>query len=232
MRTYFRLFIISLLTLPLAARATLYEFEYTGKISNLSGDGFGYHLNDSVSGAFTFDLSKSNGNIWKEEYIVDYHSKDNADFVTGYQTENPGQNLDNVFVYDGAEADFSIPRLDAGITIADANYVDYGSGGTRVYGMEVNVVFDDFDWLTNGKINTFSFDDADQLASNSSGVYYDVKFPKGDIGHTQAEYAWFRLSSAKLSIVDVPEPSALSLLILSVITLFLRRRFRFQTVGV
>ena len=223
MRRYFQLFVILLTASPLAAKATLYEFEYTGQISYLSGGGFGYHLNDNVSGAFTFDLAKSNGDIWEEDYIVDYYSKNNADFVKGYQTENLGQNLDNVLVYDGAEADHSIPRLDAGITITDANYVDYGSSGSRTYGMEVNIAIEDFDWLTSGKINAFSFGDSDQLASGSSGIYYDMRFAKDGSNGVQSEYAGFRLSSAKLSLVDVPEPSALLLLFSGGLVLFLRR---------
>ena len=177
MRRYFQWLVIFCTVLPLAAKASLYKFEYTGYVFYLTGGGLGYHMNDSVSGALTFDLANSNGDVWDEDYIVDYHSKNNADFVQGHQTENLGQNIDSVLVYDGVDGNHSLPRMDAGIDIVDANYVDYGASGSRTYGMETNVVFEDFDWLTNGKINTFSFDEADQLASTISyGVYYDSRY--------------------------------------------------------
>lgn len=233
MRGYFRLLIILLTTLPLAAKASLYKFEYTGYMFYLTGDALGYQLNDSVAGSLTFDLADSNGDDWNEDYIVSYGAKNNSDFVKGYQPSNPGQNIDSVLVYDGADADYSIPRLDAGIDIVDANYVetgpnDSGAHESRTYGMEVNVVFDDFDWLTNGKINTFSFNEANQLAETISyGVYYDSRHIVDSNGNHSypSEFAWFRLNSAKLSVVDVPEPSALFLLISGGLVLLLRRRF-------
>lgn len=227
MRGYFRLLIILFAALPLAAKASLFKFDYTGQIFYLTGSGLGYHLNESVAGSLTFDLAKSNGDIWEESYIVDYYSKNNADFVQGYQSSNIGQNIDSVLVYDGAEADYSVPRLDAGIDIIDANYIEYAPNNSRTYGMEVNVVFDDFDWLTNGKINTFAFTDADQLAETTSyGVYYDSRFLTDANGNHSypSEFAWFRLESASLSLVDVPEPSSLFLLTLGGLVLFLRRR--------
>jgi hypothetical protein len=233
MRGYFQLVVILVACLPLAVNASLYKFEYTGQIFYLTGNGLGYQMDDSVGGALTFDLADSNGDIWAEDYIVNYYSKNNADFVRGYQPENLGQNNDSLLVYDGADADYSIPRLDAGIDIVDANYVETGPSDSlaresRTYGMQVNVVFDDFDWLTNGKINTFSFDEADQLASTISyGVYYDTRSVVDSNGNQSwpSEFAWFRLNSAKLSVVDVPEPSAPYLLMLGGFVLFLRRRF-------
>lgn len=228
MRGYFRWLVIFCTVLPLAAKASLYKFEYTGYVSYLTGDGLGYHLNDSVSGELTFDLTNSNGDIMPESFINSYHFNGSQDFVQGYQPENLGQNIDSVLVYDGVDGNHSLPRLDAGIDIVDANYVDYGASGSRTYGMEANVVFEDFDWLTNGKINTFSFDGADLLAStNSYGVYYDSRYLVDADGKKSwpSDFAWFKLDSAKLSIVDVPEPSALFLLISGGLILFLRRRF-------
>lgn len=228
MRAAFQLFAILLVALPLKANAFLYKFEYTGHVFYLTGNGMGYNMDDSIKGTLIFDLSDSKGDIWAENYIVDYYGKTGADFVRGYQPENIGQNIDNVRVYDAVDANYSVPRLDAGFDITDANHVTYGPKHSRTYGVNVNVVFDDFDWLSvEGKINTFAFTDADQLAlTDSAGVFYDLTFATDSNGKpaSSSNDAWFRLNSASLSVVDVPEPPIWFLSMLGLFALFMRRR--------
>lgn len=225
MLKYVKLFSLIFLGFPLSAHSSLYTFEYEGYVAYLNGNGLGHYLGQPVNGVLTFDTTNSYGDEFPEIFETSYRAQSGVDFVNGYLPPSTDRNMDRVFVYDSIDADH-IRHADGGIIIVDGLYSD--ASGSRNYGLEIDISFDDFDWLFNGKLNEFSFDGNDFVDANScAGVFYEFNSYTKPDGTNMYDYngATFRFSSAKLTLVDAPEPSALILMLCGGFMLYFARRF-------
>ena len=140
--------------------------------------------------------------------------------------------MDSVFVYDSIDGNHVLHK-DGGITITDGLYSEtLGSAASRNYGLELNVSFDDFDWLTNGKLNEFSFSENDFLGADTCcfGTFYEFNHYTKPDGTKVVDFdgASFKFYSAKLTLADVPEPSPILLMLCGGFMLCLARRFNFR----
>ena len=215
------------LLIPFSAHSSLYKFEYTGHVTQLSGNGMGYTLGQYMSGELQFDLSNSIGDVVpSQDYYSQYEALgDGTDFVTGHLTTTEGKNRDTVRGYNGFEDPFASSPQSTAFVVGD--FVSFDRPDKLSYGLILTIQQLGVDWLIGDAIKEFNFVGADLYNYGwSFGTLFETyEYNKPDgTRWLHSDQALFDLDSAKLTLISVPEPGSLFLALIACIAIILRRR--------
>lgn len=220
MNNFLKAFFLTALIVPCSAFASLYTFEYSGKLTDRVTPGFDFL--DQISGVLTIDMN-AGLDEHPSPFSAHYSLKEgHSDFVTGYVTSEIGINRDVVRFYNGLNAPGNTePWWDA-FDVLDSSVVNGIGSGLSLYAH-----VKDLDWLSDDNPTPLFFSDYSGFEGTALLSQYEHWI--GDNGDTYVRdiaWAYYELDFARLSVVNasVAEPSAAILMVLSILGLLVRFR--------
>ncbi len=222
MTNILRALLFTTLIMPSAAFASLYTFEYSGKLTDRVTPGFDFP--ERINGVLAFDMH-AGIDTHPDPFSSHYSIREGySDFVTGYIPTNSGINNDAVRFYNGFNAPGnSEPWWDA-FDVYDSNIVD-----RLATGLFLIAYVKDLDWLSDDTGHPLFF--SNYLAFEGTGMLTQYEYWIGADGDAYARdiaSAYYDLDFARLSIVNisVTEPAAPILMMLGLLGALVRFRRR------
>lgn len=220
MNNFLKAFFLTALIVPYSAFASLYTFEYSGKLTDRVTPGFDFP--DQISGVLTIDMDAGfdeNPNPFSSHYYI---SDGHSDFVTGYIPNNTGINNDLVRFFNGFNAPGNTePWWDA-FDVYDSSIVD----GIAT-GLFLSAYVNDLDWLSDDTASPLFFSNYSGFEGTGLLRQYEQWIgADGDTYVRDIASAYYELDFARLSLVNasVAEPSTAILMALGILGLLVRFR--------
>ena len=233
-----KLFAISLACLFFSFNsvANFLKLEYSGTVKSTGGSGFGYSVNDSISGWFSFDLAEiicsartcaeNNLNSMESNFVSDIYQ-----FPYNLVRISENSTFDNISMNVGSDANF----------YRDSNYPGFQDIVQQVIIHDFYVTLRNpsvFDWnalLANG------YASFDMSALDADGNFFMRDYELVDDDYNGGSYFTYNnrlggeITRFSIEIIEsqttntVPEPSAIGLLVLGVFGIGVFKRQRLST---